>query len=87
MSYKDKSITLVLFSPNQIANPAIEFNSERFTATRAAGNEQKFEVTMPVPKTGDYTANVYDGDTRIGSVSFSVKTSGIGVKKDDFFDI
>ncbi len=87
VTYKDKTITLVLFSPNQISNMSLECLGERFMATRSENNVQKFEVTMPTPKTGDYTAKVYDGDTCIGSVSFIIKSSGVGVKKDDFFDL
>ena len=84
-SFKDETIKLVLFCIQPLSDVSVDFEGQRYLGKRLPENNQKYEIILPKPKVGDYSATVYDGDSRIGEVVFSVKISGMGVKKDDFF--
>ena len=46
----------------------------------------RYEVRVPKPTAGAYSADVFDGDTKVGSVRFTVKSGGATVDSmDDFF--
>ena len=84
-SFKEQSIKLVLFCVQPLLEVSVDFEGQRCPGKKMPENNQKYEIILPRPKAGDYSVVVYDGDSRIGEVSFSVKISGMGVKKDDFF--
>ena len=84
-SFKDETIKLVLFCIQPLSDVSVEFEGQRYPGKRLLENDQKYEFILPRLKAGDYSVVVYDGDSSIGKVSFSVKISGMGVKKDDFF--
>jgi hypothetical protein len=83
--YKDSTIKLVLFCAQPLENLSVEFNSKRYFCATMPDAPLKHEVVLPKPRAGEYTLATYDGDTQLNSVTFSVKSAGAGVKKDNFF--
>ena len=85
VTYKDSEIKLLLFSSTKLSSPAIDLGGSRYNAAIAEG-VGRYEVKIPKPSAGDYKADVFDGDTKVGSVKFSVVSGGATVNSmDDFF--
>ena len=85
VTYKDSEIKLMLFSSTKLSSPAIDLGGSRYNAAIAEG-VGRYEVKIPKPSAGDYKADVFDGDTKVGSVKFSVVSGGATVNSmDDFF--
>ena len=88
VTYKDAEIALCVLSSASLASPAVEFGGVRYSAAASAGVGGRYEVKMPKPPPGEYSADVFDGDTRVGSVGFSVVSGGATINKvDDFFGV
>lgn len=85
VTFRDTEITLHLFCASALMSPTVRFGGISYTA-RADGNDTgHYFVRIPKPAAGDHVASVYEGDTRINDVRFSVKSGGVQIKKDDFF--
>lgn len=85
VTFRDVEITLQLFCASSLMSPTVRFEGINYVAL-ADGNETgRYIVRIPKPAAGDHVAVVYDGDTKINDVRFSVKSGGAQIKKDDFF--
>lgn len=85
VTYKDSEIKLVLFSTSKLSSPTFDLGGIRYAVKKVDGMG-RYEVRVPKPTAGAYSADVFDGDTKVGSVRFTVKSGGATVDSmDDFF--
>ena len=84
-SFRDSVIRLQLFCAKPICDLSVEWNGKRYNGITIPDAPLKHDVELPRPKTGEYKLTAFDGDTRLNQVEFSVKSTGTGVKKDNFF--
>lgn len=85
VTYKDSEIKLVLFSTSKLSSPTLDLGGIRYAAKNVDGTG-RYEVRVPKSSAGAYSADVYDGDTKVGAVRFTVKSGGVTVDSmDDFF--
>ena len=85
VTFRDTEITLQLFCASTLMSPSVRFDGINYMAV-ADGNETgRYLVRIPKPAAGEHVAMVYDGDTKINDVRFSVKSGGAQIRKDDFF--
>ena len=82
---RDAEITLQLFCASTLMSPSVRFGGSSYSATADGDKTGRYLVRIPKPVAGDHVAVVYDGDTKINDVRFSVKSGGAQIKKDDFF--
>ena len=85
VTFRDAEITLQLFCASTLMSPAVRFDGRNYSATADGDETGRYLVRIPKPAAGDHVAAVYDGDTKINDVRFSVKSGGAQIKKDDFF--
>jgi len=86
VTYKDSDVTLCVLTTSSLSSPSVEFGGVRYSAAATVGVEGRYEVKIPKPPSGDYGAEVFDGDTRVGNVKFSVISGGAAINRmDDFF--
>ena len=83
--FRDKTIKLVLFCEQSLDNLIVELGEKRYSCTTIPDDPLKHEVVLPKLRAGKYKLAVYDGDTQLNSVEFTVKSSGTGIKEDKFF--
>ena len=85
VTFRDTEITLQLFCASTLMSPSVRFGGINYMAI-ADGNETgRYLVRIPKPAAGEHVAMVYDGDTKVNGVRFSVKSGGAQIRKDDFF--
>jgi len=84
VTYRDAEIELKLFSTANLSNPSLEFGGSRYPIRTAVEGVGHYLVNLPKVSTGDYSAEVYDGDTKISTLEFSVISGGASVNKDFF---
>ena len=85
VTFRDTEITLQLFCASTLMSPSVRFGGINYIAI-ADGNETgRYLVRIPKPAAGEHVAMVYDGDTKVNGVRFSVKSGGAQIRKDDFF--
>lgn len=85
VTFRDAEITLQLFCASTLMSPSVRFGGSNYSATADGDKTGRYLVRIPKPVAGDHVAVVYDGDTKINDVRFSVKSGGAQIKKDDFF--
>ena len=85
VTFRDTEITLRLFCAATLMAPFVVIGEARYQATADGSVTGRYNVRIPKPATGSYVAIVYDGDTKIDEVRFSVKSGGAQIKNDDFF--
>ncbi len=85
VTFRDAEITLQLFCASTLMSPSVRFGGINYAAIVDGNDTGRYLVKIPKPAAGDYVAFVYDGDTKINDVRFSVKSGGAQIKKDDFF--
>lgn len=85
VTFRDAEITLQLFCASTLMSPSVRFGESNYSATADGDKTGRYLVRIPKPVAGDHVAVVYDGDTKINDVRFSVKSGGAQIKKDDFF--
>ena len=83
--FRDKTIKLVLFCDQPLDNLIVELSEKRYSCTTIPDDPLKHEVVLPKLRAGKYKLAVYDGDTQLNSVDFTVKSFGTGIKEDKFF--
>ena len=83
--FRDKSTKLVLFCDQPLDNLVVELDGKRYSCTVIPENTKKHEAVLPKLRAGKYKLSLFDGDTQLNSVEFTVKSSGTGVKEDKFF--
>lgn len=85
VTYRDAEVCLRAFSPVKLNNAELEFRGKRY-GIEFEGEGGHCSIRIPKPTAGEYVADVYEGDTKIGSVAFSVVSGGVTINKmDDFF--
>ena len=85
VTFRDAEITLQLFCASTLMSPSVRFSGSNYSATADGDETGRYIVRIPKPAAGNHVAVVYDGDTKINDVRFSVKSGGAQIKKDDFF--
>lgn len=85
VTFRDAQITLDLFCASALMSPSVEFGGRRYAAVADGDEAGRYRVQIPKPSAGDHVAVVYDGDTRINDVRFSVASGGAQIRRDDFF--
>ena len=83
VTFRDREITLPFFCSAPIAAPSVELDGSRHPATPKGDGH--YAAPIPKPDAGEHRAFVYDGDTKIGEVQFTVTSGGAQIQKDDFF--
>lgn len=83
VTFRDKEVTLAFLCSAALSSPALEFGGIRHCA-KADGDGGRYVVRVPKPTAGKYVAQVYDGDSYVGEVRFTVESGGAQIK-DDFF--
>lgn len=85
VTFRDTEITLQLFCASSLMSPSVVIDGIRYKAVADGNDTGRYFVRIPKPAAGEYEAVVYEGDTRIDVVRFSVISGGAQIKKDDFF--
>lgn len=85
VTFRDAEITLHLFCASTLTSPSVRFGGNVHPAIADGAGTGHYLVHIPRPAAGDHVAAVYDGDTKINDVRFSVKSGGAQIRKDDFF--
>lgn len=85
VTFRDAEITLQLFCASTLMSPSVRFGGIAYEACSEGNETGRYLVRIPKPVAGDHVAAVYDDDTKINDVRFSVKSGGVQIKKDDFF--
>ena len=85
VTFRDKEITLQLFCASALTSPSVRIGGNGYAAIADGGETGRYRVRIPKPAAGEHVAVVYDGDTKIDEVRFSVMSGGAQIKKDDFF--
>ena len=85
VTFRDTEITLQLFCASSLMSPSVVIDGIRYKAVADGNDTVRYIVRIPKPAAGEYEAVVYEGDTRIDEVRFSVISGGAQIKKDDFF--
>ena len=84
VTFRDAEITLQLFCASTLMSPTVRFGGINYAAITDGNETGRYLVRIPKPTAGDHVAAVYDDDTKINDVRFSVKSGGVQIK-DDFF--
>ncbi|MDO5317391.1 MAG: BREX-4 system phosphatase PglZ [bacterium] len=85
ITFRDPEILLRAFCTTKLDRATLEFKDERY-CVEPDGNDGHYVIRIPKQPTGEYAAEFYDGDTKIGKVTFSVVSGGVSINKmDDFF--
>ena len=85
VTFRDTEITLRIFCSATLTAPSVAIGESRYNATANDSEVGWYDVRIPKPVAGDHVAIVYDGDTKIDEVHFSVVSGGAQIKNDDFF--
>lgn len=85
VTFRDSEITLTLFCTASLSSPAVEVGNKRYLAKADGVGSGRYVVRVPKPEAGEHVAGVFDGDTKVGEVHFSVTSGGAQIKNDDFF--
>jgi hypothetical protein len=83
VTFRDREITLPFFCSAPISSPTVELDGSRHPATPKGDGH--YEAPVPKPEAGEHRAYVYDGDTKIGELKFTVVSGGAQIRNDDFF--
>lgn len=85
ITFRDSEILLRAFCTARLNAATLEFMGKRYGVV-PDGNDGHYVIRIPRQPTGEYTAEFYDGDTRMGSAAFSVVSGGVSINRmDDFF--
>ena len=85
VTFRDTEISLEFFSTSRLSNPSIRFQGKEY-AMFPCGDDGHYLAKIPKIATGDYTTEVYDGDTKISNLAFSVISGGATINNmNDFF--
>lgn len=82
-TFRDKEVQLAFLCSARLSSPALELGGVRHGA-EADGGGGRYVARIPKPAAGMYVAQVYDGDSCVGEVRFTVVSGGVQIK-DDFF--
>lgn len=85
VTFRDTEITLQFFCSATLTAPSVAIGESRYKATANDSEIGWYDARIPKPVAGDHVAIVYDGDTKIDEVRFSVISGGAQIKNDDFF--
>ena len=86
VTFRDAEIALEFFSISRLSNPSVSFQGTRYSIVPCVGSDGHYLAKIPKVAAGDYTVEVYDGDTKISHLDFSVISGGATINKmDDFF--
>lgn len=85
VTYRDSEITLKLFCTANLSSPSLEIGGVRYPGKPEAPGSGRYAVRVPKPGAGEHVAAVFDGDTKVGEVRYTVVSGGAQIKKDDFF--
>lgn len=85
VTFRDDGITLRLFCTAPLSSPVIETDGTRYPAAEDAQKNGRYSVRLPKPMSGEHVASVFDGDTKVGEVRYSVVSGGAQIRNDDFF--
>ena len=83
VTFRDMEISLPFFCSAPISSPTVELDGSRHPATPKGDGH--YEASVPKPDAGEHRAFVYDGDTKIGELKFTVVSGGAQIRNDDFF--
>lgn len=84
VTYRDTEIVLKLFCATKLSNPTLVFGGIRYVVNASSEGIGHYKVRIPKLRAGDYSAEVYDGDTMIAVLNFSVMSGGASVNKNFF---
>jgi hypothetical protein len=79
---KAKPAAFTLFSKSELSNVSIIIKGKPYTAERTDKNHHR--IVTDITKTGEYLADVFDGDNLIGKININVQSETS--KKNDAFD-
>lgn len=83
VTFRDKEVTLAFLCSATLSSPALEFGGVRHCA-KADGDGGRYVARVPKPMAGKHVAQVYDGDSCVGEVRFTVESGGVQIKNDFF---
>ena len=85
ITYRDSEILLKAFCTAKLGGATLEFKGVRYVVL-PEGEAGHYIVRIPKQPAGEYSAEFYEGDTKIGKVTFGVVSGGVSINKmDDFF--
>lgn len=84
VTFRDSEITLTIFCSSSLSAPALEIGGVRHPATASGERPGLYTVRIPKPTAGDHSAAVFDGDTKVADVKFSVISGGAQINNDIF---
>lgn len=85
ITFRDPEILLRAFSTAKLNRVTLEFKGKRYSVVPDE-NDGHYVIRIPKQSAGEYTAEFYDGDTKIGKVTFSVVSGGVSIHNmEDFF--
>ena len=84
VTFRDSEITLTLFCSSPLSAPAIEIGGVRYLATASGEGTGRYAVRIPKPAAGEHPAAVFDGDTKVADLKFSIISGGAQINTDIF---
>ena len=86
VTFRDAELVLPIFCSAPLSSPTVEITGKRFAILPVTGVKGHWEARIPMPTAGHHEADVFDGDTKVGSIAFNVTSGGAKINKvDDFF--
>lgn len=86
VTFRDSEINLELFCISKLSNPSACFQGKLYPIVPHTEKNGHYWVKIPKVVTGEYVAEIYDGDTRIAQLDFSVVSGGATINNlNDFF--
>lgn len=83
VTFRDKDVQLAFLCSARLSSPALELGGVRHCA-EADGDGGRYVARIPKPAAGRHVAQVYDGDTCLGEVRFTVESGGVQIRNDFF---
>lgn len=83
VTFRDKEVELAFVCSARLSSPALELGGVRHCA-KADGDGGRYVASIPKPAAGQHVAQVYDGDTCVGELRFSVVSGGVRIENDFF---
>jgi hypothetical protein len=74
-SYK-KNAEIILFSKNKLKKVSLRIFGKQYFAEKINDNKHKI-ILQDIKKTGHYTADVLEGDSLIGEISFDIRSESV----------
>jgi hypothetical protein len=79
-----KRAEIVLFSTSTLKRVSVKVLEQQYTAEAIGNNKHKIIFT-DIKRTGQYTADVFEGDNLIGQVEFDIQPESGKTNDSDWF--